>query len=144
MLKHLYINILVYIHIYPCHNSDEIYTVSVRSVGGIKLLNDCICCKAGCYCLCRETSVWVQGKGRCPWELCDSLDAEIGMGKCLGQSLRELGLFSLEKDPGGLTAIFQYLKGAYNQEGDWLFPWFDSDRTRKNGFKEKRGDLDEI
>jgi len=27
---------------------------------------------------------------------------------------------------------FQYLKGAYNQDRDQLFTWFDSDRTRKN------------
>ena len=30
---------------------------------------------------------------------------------------------------------FQYLKGAYKQEGEWLFTWVDSDRTRGNGFK---------
>ena len=30
---------------------------------------------------------------------------------------------------------FQYLKGAYKQEGEWLFMRVDSDRTRGNGFK---------
>ena len=30
---------------------------------------------------------------------------------------------------------FQFLKGAYKQEGEWLFVRVDSDRTRGNGFK---------
>ena len=30
---------------------------------------------------------------------------------------------------------FQYLKGAYKQEGEQLFTRVDSDRTRGNGFK---------
>ena len=30
---------------------------------------------------------------------------------------------------------FQYLKGAYKQEGEQLFTWVDSDRTRGNSFK---------
>jgi len=30
---------------------------------------------------------------------------------------------------------FQYLKGAYKQEGEWLFTRVDSDRARRNGFK---------
>ena len=34
---------------------------------------------------------------------------------------------------------FQCLKGAYKQEGEWLFMRVDSDRTRGNGFKVGQG-----
>ena len=34
---------------------------------------------------------------------------------------------------------FQYLKGAYKQEGEQLFMRADSDRTRGNGFKLRQG-----
>ena len=46
-------------------------------------------------------------------------------------------MFSLEKRRfrRELIAAFQYLKGAYKQEGEWLFMRVDSDRTRGSGFK---------
>ena len=34
---------------------------------------------------------------------------------------------------------FQYLKGVYKCEGNQLFTWVDSDRTRENGFKLRQG-----
>ena len=40
---------------------------------------------------------------------------------------------------GDLIAAFQYLKGAYKQEGSKLFERVDNSRTRGNGFKLKEG-----
>ena len=55
--------------------------------------------------------------------------------------LKELGLFSLEKRKmwGDLITTFQYLKGAYRQEGSQLFERVDNSRTRGNGLKLKEG-----
>ena len=53
------------------------------------------------------------------------------------ERLRELGLFSLENRGfwGDLIVAFQYLKGAYKQEGEWLFTRGDGDRIMGNGFQ---------
>ena len=46
-------------------------------------------------------------------------------------------MFNLEKRRlrGDLIVAFQYLKGAYEQEGEQLFTRVDSNRPRGNGFK---------
>lgn len=56
------------------------------------------------------------------------------------ESLKELGLFSLERRwlGEGSIAAFQYLKEAYKQE-DRLFTWSNSDGESKNSFKLEEG-----
>ncbi|KAK4832269.1 hypothetical protein QYF61_021668 [Mycteria americana] len=56
------------------------------------------------------------------------------------ERLREMGLFSLEKRKlwGDLVAAFQYLKGAYEKDGETSTQAC-SDRTKANGFKLKEG-----
>jgi len=63
--------------------------------------------------------------------------------QCLSyeDSLRELGLFSLEKRRlrGDLIAACQYLNRAYRKDGEGLFTSVCSDRTRGNSSKLKGG-----
>ena len=42
----------------------------------------------------------------------------------------------MQEDP---KSAFQDLKGVYKHEGNQLFIWIDSNRTRGNGFKLKEG-----
>jgi len=55
--------------------------------------------------------------------------------------LRELGLLSLEKRRlwGDLIAAFQYLKGVYRKDGENIFSRACCNRTRNNGFKQRKG-----
>jgi len=56
------------------------------------------------------------------------------------ERLRELGWFLLEKRRlrADLTVAFQYLKGAYKQEGEQLFLRVDSDRTIHPNTQERK------
>jgi len=60
---------------------------------------------------------------------------------CSEESLRELGLFSLEKRrlQEDLLAAFQYLEGAYKKDGDRIFSRACCNRTRGSGLKLKEG-----
>ena len=55
--------------------------------------------------------------------------------------MSKLGLCRMKKRRlwGDLIVAFQYLKGTYKQEGEWLFTRVGSDRTRGNGFKLRQG-----
>ena len=57
------------------------------------------------------------------------------------ERLRELGLLSSQERRlrGDLTVAFQYLKGAYKQDGERLLTRVGSDRTRGNGFQLRQG-----
>jgi len=57
------------------------------------------------------------------------------------ERVKEMWLLFLEERRlrEDLIAAFQYLRRVYKQEGDHLFTWPDSDRTRGNGFKLKEG-----
>lgn len=48
------------------------------------------------------------------------------------ERLRELAYLAWkgEDSEGDLISAFQYLRGAYKQEGGRLFTWVSSDRTR--------------
>lgn len=70
-----------------------------------------------------------------PWRWCSSTSPmETGWGISVCSAWRA----------EGSRKTFQYLKGAYNHEGDWLFTQPDSDSTRGNGvkLKESRFKLD--
>jgi len=56
------------------------------------------------------------------------------------ERLRELGLFGPKKKRlwEDLILAFEYLKGAYEKDGDRLFSRACCDRTRGNGFKLKK------
>ena len=82
-----------------------------------------------------ELLEWVQRRAMKIIKGLEHFSLPLSMKKRLG----ELGLFSLEKRRlwGDLTGAFQYLKGAYRQEGERHFVWSERDRTRGNGFKQK-------
>jgi len=83
------------------------------------------CCRE----VCAESGLLTQHQGHpfiCLWVV-DSVKLHA----------RETASFFNRRLQGYFTVIFQYVKGAYKQEGEQLFTWSNSDRTRGNGFKLK-------
>ena len=77
------------------------------------------------------------GKTWTCWECIQSRDTKMIQGLehlSYEERLRELGLFSLEKQRlrGDLIAAFQYLKGAYEKDGENIFSRAYCDRTRSS------------
>jgi len=68
-------------------------------------------------------------------------DPRAGEPLCCEERMRELGLFSLEKNRlwEDLIVAFQYLKEACKKAGEGLFTRACRNRTRGNGFKLKKG-----
>ena len=95
----------------------ELKAIGAQSVG-LRSPPASLCCWGTQGCLCRETPRTTRGSYE--------------------ERLRELVLFSLEKRRlwEDLLVAFQYLKGASNQEGDWLFMRVDCDRIRGNAFQQ--------
>lgn len=60
------------------------------------------------------------------------------------ERLRDLGLFSLEKErlPRDLIVFFQYFNGDYKQDRDQHFMWFDIDKGNYLKLKEGKFVLD--
>ena len=85
--------------------------------------------KANCALGCIKKGVASREREMIP--LLNSSEAPSGVLRTYEERLRELGLFSLEKRRlwGDLIVAFQYLEGAYKQEGNSLTAVYN--RTRR-------------